>query len=1198
MDKYSSLPDIEEASCAYFPASSKTIHDNPKQNIFLPEKMSTLEKNKIVEMEEEPFGLGCALELFLEASEVSKMIDTLKTTYSDKSLNEKAYERFSFIIGQYKEQPHLLDPHIDQLLEKCINIVRDGGTSMGLKHEVFKYMFVFVNVRGYKVIVRHLPHEVADFEAILRLLEAQDLNDSATWTTRYVLLLWLSIIVMIPFHLSRFDASDETDKNRKTVMCRVLDIIKKYIVVPDKCRDAAAYLSSRFITRNDVKQEHLFSYIEWSITESTSSESNVFTKQGTLASIAMILKTGKRDDLLPHARLLLQWIIRDEIKQGSGTSVQKLVYKIVQRIGLTFLPPKVAAWRYKRGNRSLAANLSGGDGTTSSQLDPEENLPEDNIEVPDEVEEVIDQLINGLRSADGIVRWSAAKGVGRVTGRLPQELADEVVGSVLELFNPREGDGAWHGGCLALAELGRRGLLLPKRLPEVVPVVMKALVYDEPRGYSSVGSHIRDAACYVCWSFARAYDKDILKPFVNQIAANLLIVACFDREINCRRAASAAFQENVGRQGTFPYGIDILTVADFFTVTVRNNAYLTISPYIAQFEEYTIPMIDHLIGRKVDHWDCVIRELTAKALHNLTPKAPEYMVEKVLPTLFEKSSSIDLNARHGSVLAIGEIIYALSQNMDKIEVVLGDHLEKIANLVPEFRQKFYFRGLGGELMRTACCDFIEKCAMASLEFTNGSTTDDWLNLINECIAYNVTNIQTNAIKALPTVLTRYYSNKNLEGLVNGYIEELQKTSQQEVRMGHALALGALPKFVLGANLGIIIDALIGTSQVNHLTAKWAESRRDSIKALTLLIETMSDDLGTVLSKCDVLRIFDVFLSGLKDYTQDKRGDVGAWVREAAMLGLQTLTFKVIVKQVSIDVALTTQIVAGVAQQAVERIDRTRALAGRIFYSFLYSDPTIPNIPYHTELLQIFDKEDCETLNWNSASDTFPKFVELLQFPEFTYNVMLGLICSVGGLTETLVKNSSSSLFTYISREKKCKGVGEIDRLAEVVYSIFQDNRKNDRIVVPMFRFLDKLFSSGCVQHLTDDPTSDFCKKILKLAMAELVGCKDAYKIIDGINLLAQFVQVKSEACQSALVQLSIFLCHRQTYVRKSTASILYESLLLYGDSAVFNTENLDEAMQILSNTNWDDPVDVIKPMRNEICKLMGIRVPVTKTSTN
>ena len=63
-----------------------------------------------------------------------------------------------------------------------------------------------------------------------------------------------------------------------------------------------------------------------------------------------------------------------------------------------------------------------------------------------------------------------------------QELGDDVVGSVIELFSPSESDTAWHGACLALAELARRGLLLPSRLQLVAPLVAGALQYDVRRG--------------------------------------------------------------------------------------------------------------------------------------------------------------------------------------------------------------------------------------------------------------------------------------------------------------------------------------------------------------------------------------------------------------------------------------------------------------------------------------------------------------------------------------------------------------------------------------------------------------------------------------------------------------------------------------------------------------------------------------------
>ena len=62
-------------------------------------------------------------------------------------------------------------------------------------------------VRGHKNVVRHFPHEVEDLVFVLDLLEG--LVPGAAWEIKYVLILWLSIVVIIPFqvkiiHIIRF----------------------------------------------------------------------------------------------------------------------------------------------------------------------------------------------------------------------------------------------------------------------------------------------------------------------------------------------------------------------------------------------------------------------------------------------------------------------------------------------------------------------------------------------------------------------------------------------------------------------------------------------------------------------------------------------------------------------------------------------------------------------------------------------------------------------------------------------------------------------------------------------------------------------------------------------------------------------------------------------------------------------------------
>jgi fucose permease len=66
--------------------------------------------------------------------------------------------------------------------------------------------------------------QVSDIEPVLQLLESQEPSDAKTWQTRYVLLVWLSIIVMMPVHMSRLDSfkpeDRKRDEGRKTIMER------------------------------------------------------------------------------------------------------------------------------------------------------------------------------------------------------------------------------------------------------------------------------------------------------------------------------------------------------------------------------------------------------------------------------------------------------------------------------------------------------------------------------------------------------------------------------------------------------------------------------------------------------------------------------------------------------------------------------------------------------------------------------------------------------------------------------------------------------------------------------------------------------------------------------------------------------------------------------------------------------------------
>ena len=155
-----------------------------------------------------------------------------------------------------------------------------------------------------------------------------------------------------------------------------------------------------------------------------------------------VLVARHRSHLLAVSELLFPHILHLAHQNTSSMLLRKLIVKLFQRIGMAFLPPRVVSWAYQRGARSLVQNLQGGHdasegegGAQGEEEEEEEDLADEMV--PDELEDIVEQLLVGLRDRDTVVRWSAAKGIGRITSRLPKSLADDVVASVFELFSDR-----------------------------------------------------------------------------------------------------------------------------------------------------------------------------------------------------------------------------------------------------------------------------------------------------------------------------------------------------------------------------------------------------------------------------------------------------------------------------------------------------------------------------------------------------------------------------------------------------------------------------------------------------------------------------------------------------------------------------------------------------------------------------------------
>ncbi|KOB65558.1 putative beta-tubulin cofactor D, partial [Operophtera brumata] len=266
--------------------------------------------------------------------------------------------------------------------------------------------------------------------------------------------------------------------------------------------------------------------------------------------------------------------------------------------------------------------------------------------------------------------------------------------------------------------------------------------------------------------------------------------------------------------------------------------------------------------------------------------------------------------------------------------------------------------------------------------------DEWLSLIEECLSHEVQVVREKAIHALPLVFEQYLRDDGLQygavdakhrrmELVEKYCAQLGSTSVNGLvlRMGHARAVGSLPKFVLTEHLPTVVRSLMECSKVTEATHKWAEARRDAVIGLTEVCATM----GVV--------------GGVERYLGD--------IVQALLECLLSICRQCAVEAPHLNSPeVVRAVLCGVAQQAVEKIDRTRAHAGRIFTSIIYkyalkrifpSDEVELKPQKEAEEDQPPTSENSNVVLWLFPGHTMPRFVQLLSYDDYRYCVIKGLI---------------------------------------------------------------------------------------------------------------------------------------------------------------------------------------------------------------
>ncbi|KAJ5893515.1 hypothetical protein N7495_005206 [Penicillium taxi] len=1124
-------------------------------------------------------------------------------------------ERLVSLLEPFQEWPQLLDPHLQKLLPPLVDaflayLVRHEGqygskSPKGLPNfalyplprAICRLLYTFCKVRGVKVISRFLNNEPKYLESMLRafiqwnLINTQDTIDDLAgpepqglqWEERYVMLVWLSHLLLAPFDLSSISSDDipipydnlqqlgTISPKTPVVTKSLLSLALHYINASGKEREAATALLARLVLRGDMQALGLLpGLIQWAfatlqpVDNKTGEVPSVYSCIGILSFIARLAGSGQVEDLAPLLRVVFEKTL--SVSQGDTE-----VSKTIQTSALA-----------RKTVVKILRNITGMALSLSERGDV--HVSDDQLSTI--LEDIIDHFLIALADKDTPVRFAASKALSVITLKLDPEMGAEIIeavigslgenilyekhdGTLLTRFEARGIDThtlrrnlsgvdaqRWQGLMLTLSHLLFRRAPPLTQLADILESLVSGLDFEQRSSTgSSVGTGVRDAACFGVWALSRKYTTSELQALhpqmilslsgtsevdvLQKLAVELVCSACVDPSGNIRRGASAALQELVGRHpNMITEGISLVQVVDYHSVARRSRAIVDVVKATASLDPiYWGPLLGALMQwRGIGCPDAESRRQAAKSIGSLSTQQNFKTINVVLQRLLDRLPRIlrsDVESRHGCILSVAATVDAyISEWNSSLEIREDAEGTAVSSQVSQLWEFFEsplaptdndltLQNSRPELTAEASSRLIASLCRATtvtgLARPSEGIIDRTLKILSLCVSRSEDisiESSSNALASLFPLL----SLKKQDETVQAWFSHLRISSKLPTGRGQILALGAVFKQFEGRDE--LLQSI--TSELLQCAAKGEvlEKRVVAVRCFATSILPYTG-AGTELT----LKIATSLLTFLNDYTTDRRGDVGSLIRVEAIQAARVLQGKLVPRS-----PLVHDIVGCLCRLACEKLDKVRLQA------WLCLQDCVWELADGDGFLKKF-----EHASDVSSPEYFFQLLNLWPHEWLRLPILQGLATSAVTGAEGLVRSSREAVIKFLNvinlnSTTANSRPAKLIAFLQVLSTVLSDNILDDRYAIPAIEFMAFLIDSYYVASSEDvDPVF---RKIFALGQKAHFRSTNIARLEAGIRVYAALSRIESLR-NDVLKKLTGMLLHPFPRVRLSAADYIF-----------------------------------------------------------